>query len=405
MTSFRCIFCNSTQHNYRNCPIVAKKQSKKQFSSKQDYVGQSPNVFVGQYGYPKVNVGLLNVEEYNEHDDIKTWSVKGYAVDKIVDLRSSLVNAHKGLSISSPREKSDRYLDLLQEVSLAKKPVDVEIGLTKKPVFATRYNTHAAPHGPNVGLQKAQLQHNPSLNHRLEKASQDTDLKSSEALTSLFKKGVDEHALTKAFSVGTLGLARNRKLVPTRWSITAVDDTLSKELLKQVRQYPQGDYELHIGGHLGNYYLILFFSDSWQYELFEQYVINGEAKFIEQDYESIYDRKNYAQETAGGYYATRLPVLEHLHNKRRQASVLVIRIITKEYSAPLGVWVVREAVRKTLNNKPLRFSSKNELLVYAKNCSQERFSYDIQEVLRRSKLLDSINSQVKLQTFFKKSSE
>ena len=67
----RCIFCNSKYHTYRNCPVTYQKSAQKtvEASAKQDYTGQTPNVFVGHYGYPSVNVGLLNTEEYQDHDD------------------------------------------------------------------------------------------------------------------------------------------------------------------------------------------------------------------------------------------------------------------------------------------------------------------------------------------------
>ncbi|HLC66026.1 MAG TPA: hypothetical protein VJK52_00115, partial [Candidatus Nanoarchaeia archaeon] len=30
--------------------------------AKQEFAGKTPNLFVGRYGYPNVNIGLLNVE-------------------------------------------------------------------------------------------------------------------------------------------------------------------------------------------------------------------------------------------------------------------------------------------------------------------------------------------------------
>ncbi|MFB6077089.1 MAG: hypothetical protein ABEK12_03090, partial [Candidatus Nanohaloarchaea archaeon] len=53
----------------------------------------------------------------------------------------------------------------------------------------------------------------------------------------------------------------------------------------------------------------------------------------------------YVDETAGGYYAARLGPLEYLDDIGRQAKVLIIREVTDDYWAPLGVWVVRETVR------------------------------------------------------------
>jgi hypothetical protein len=79
------------------------------------------------------------------------------------------------------------------------------------------------------------------------------------------------------------------------------------------------------------------------------------------DYENFYGRKSYATNTFGGYYATRLPILEFLERRKRQASVLAIRLETPSYWAALGVWVVRESVRKALSKKILDFRSIEEL--------------------------------------------
>ena len=244
----RCIFCNSKYHTYRNCPITYRKAAQKtvEANAKKDYTGQAPNVFVGHYGYPSVNVGLLNTEHYEDHDDPLRWSQEGYTIPKIIQLRTSLINARHGMNVKSPSLApptgfSQRFLDIAQEVGRARTAVDVDISLQKKPSFRTSFHQYAAPHGPNVGVKRVALQENPKMNHRVEKAASDTDLKATEAITSLYGKGIDEHTLTRAFSVGNFGLGRNRKLVPTRWSITAVDDTLGKHLINEVKNFPESD--------------------------------------------------------------------------------------------------------------------------------------------------------------------
>ncbi|MBR9702785.1 hypothetical protein GOV10_02000, partial [Candidatus Woesearchaeota archaeon] len=361
------------------------------------------------YGYPNVNVGILNVEEYKDHDDPLKWSREGFEIPKIVDLRSSLINARYSLSVKSPGMAppsgfSSRFLDITKEISISQKPADVELSLVKKPTFKLNFGGRAAPHGPNVSVKTAKLGGNTKVNWRLEKAASDTELKAAEAVTSLFRKGVDEHALTRAFSMGNFGLGRRRVLVPTRWSITAVDDTAGKAMITEVKRFQEGDCVAYFGGHLGNYYLIILFDDVWQYELYEQFVPQERRKassqiVAEHDYESYTGRKDYAHETAGGYYATRLGILEKLHEMKRQASVLVIRIITEEYLAPLGVWVVREAVRKALATRPLRFGDRKLMLEYAKKMMQQLFAYDIDALLHKSEVVKNLTSQQKLKKF------
>ncbi|HDD05009.1 MAG TPA: hypothetical protein ENF51_00775, partial [Candidatus Aenigmarchaeota archaeon] len=108
-------------------------------------------------------------------------------------------------------------------------------------------------------------------------------------------------------------------------------------------------------GHYGNYFTVLLLPNKWSFELFElwrpeSFWWRGKEVKVNRDFEGFYGRKNYAENTGGGYYAARLPVVEYLYEKRRQASVIVVRHITPDYYLPLGVWVVREGVRKALRN-------------------------------------------------------
>jgi hypothetical protein len=206
-------------------------------------------------------------------------------------------------------------------------------------------------------------------------------------------------------SVGNTGLKKNRILVPTRWSITAVDDTVGKDLIKEVKDYSVGDYQLHFGGEWGNYYLVLFFPEVWSYELFEMYLghkVNEWSKagnFYSTDYENYKGRKNYAEECAGGYYAARLPVLEKMKSNKRQQSALVLRFISSEYDVPLGVWVCREATRKSLAEKPISFATQELMFKYATELIKRKFSFDLSLLLKESKLLKEKNQQRKLNEF------
>jgi len=387
------------------CPILAKIQSQKKVNikAKQDFFGAAPNIFVGRYGYPNINVGVLSNEDVTEeHDNPLLWSAKDYSISQVVDFRTSLINSNFKTSIKSFK---DKLLGMSQEVSMSQKPVDVEIHLSKKPEFKLSFTQEVTPHGPSVKVEKARITENPKIPIHVNKAVSDTDLKANEAVNGLFKKGYDEHYLTKLLSVGNLGIGKNRKLVPTRWSITAVDDTIAKNLIKEVKQYNETDYAAFFGGFMGNYYLALFFPEPWSYELFEMYMpksLWNVDKRVEAmtDYEPYTGRKTYANNCAGGYYAARLPVLEKLKSMKRQSSVLLLRFITEEYWAPLGVWVVRQSVRKTLSSKPLEFGSKELMLKYAEKLVKKKYNYDISKILKQSVMLNTIKTQSKLKDFF-----
>jgi len=117
------------------------------------------------------------------------------------------------------------------------------------------------------------------------------------------------------------------------------------------------------------------------------------------DYEGYGGRKIYASNTVGGYYAARLSALEYLKKIKKQASVLLLRFITGEYYAPLGVWVVREAVRKTLTEKALNFASKELMLKYTQALVKKKFGINVDYILNKSIMLNQIKTQKKLVDF------
>ncbi|MBN2367968.1 hypothetical protein JXC34_03040 [Candidatus Woesearchaeota archaeon] len=403
---FYCPYCGGSRlQHLRNCPKVYSVIRQNQFNetAKKEYFGESPNVFVGRFGYPKVNVGFFSNENIpKDADKPRQWAADNYDIPRIVDLRSSLINSRFKANVKSFDEK---FLDITKEVAMAKKPVDVEVHLDKTPKFNIKLDRDITPYGPSVNLEKAEITENPKVPVHVEKVVDDTDLKAVNAVDYLYKKGYDEHFLTKLLSAGTLGIGKNRKLVPTRWSITATDDTLGKKLINEIKEFNEYDYVAHFGGYLGNYYLLLFFPEIWSYELFETYVGNpnkprpGEVETAT-DYESYAGRKDYASNTVGGYYAARLGILEYLKNKKRQSSVLALRFITNEYYMALGVWVVREATRAALKSRPIAFSSKELMLKYAKAFAKKRFSFDADSLLEKSLMLKNMKEQGKLNSYF-----
>ncbi|MBW3014750.1 hypothetical protein KY335_05950, partial [Candidatus Woesearchaeota archaeon] len=336
------------------------------------------------------------------YDAPQFWSSEGYKIPQIIDFRSQLINSRFK---SLVKNANNKFLELTQEVALANKPVDVEFKLEKKPFYRVNLQSHVAPMGPSASLKQAMLTENPHIPRKVDKVVSDTELLSANGLVQLYEKGIDENYLTQILSVGQLGLAVNRKLVPTRWSITATDDTIGKHLIENVKQFSkQTEFQCYFGGYIGNYYLILFFPEAWSYELFETYAEvsvwnpTGKIQFMT-DNEWYSGRKEYAHDTAGGYYAARLGILEKLNSLKRQGSVLALRFITKEYAVPLGVWVVREATRRALESKPIHFASKELMLHYARLKIKKEFNFNLDLLLKESKLLKEIKEQKKLFDF------
>ncbi len=356
----------------------------KPLTGQQEFTGTAPAPFVGRFGYPYVNVGILAPQQHDdnawEYDAPRHWAQKNMGIADVAAFRASLVNSRFTSNVKQP----DKLVEIAQDVAMAAKPVDIEVALEKKPNLNIQMDRWVAPMGPQAKLKHLQLASNPRIPTKVQKFFDDTDALASEAVTTLYEHSFDENALSRMLSVGVFG--KQRKLVPTRWSITATDDILANNFLEKVREQPIGDYEAHFGSYLGNYYLVLFFPEQWSYELFEMYVQPGLLEYST-DYEEFGGRKNYAENCAGGYYTVRMSLAEHLTSKKRQNSALVLRFITDEYVLPLGVWVTREATRKALANKSISFASKELMLTYAKQLARRKFGIDIMPLLQKSRLL------------------
>ncbi len=366
----------------------------KNIKFKKEHAGQELNIFVGRYGYPRVNVGFIGNENVDKvFDAPKTWAKKDFQIPLITGMRSSLINSRFKTQIKTHNTK---LLEKAREVSLSSTPVDVEIKLEKDPKRTIHLHKFSYPTGPAAELKNVTITSNPKVSQKVDYIVSDTDLKAAPALVNLYRKGFNEHYLTKIFSVGNLGIKADRKLVPTRWSITATDDTIGKQLIKDVSKHPSCDFFCTFGGYLGNFYITLFFPGPFSYELFE---IEADSGFYETDYESSFGRKGYATNCVGGYYANRLAILEKMKTMKRVGSVLSIRFITDIYYQPLGVWVVREASRKGLGERPLTFADKELMLKYALGVAKKYFNYDLREIFSKSKLLNSVTFQKRLGDF------
>lgn len=311
-------------------------------------------------------------------DDPSSWM--NMSIPDVVGLRSSLVRTMHKAPVSL--QSSDRITDLSRELAVAARPVDTEVRLTKIPSFdATKASEFNAPHGPTATVERASLAENVRVERRMEAVTGDTDLRANAALVDLYNNGTSPYQLERVLSAGMVGLGKGRKLVPTRWSITATDDTLGESIRQEIRDNPTIDKPLVFqGGAFGNRFLVLLLPRVWGFDFSEVWMGGsfwmGAAqpegpetpgaegarttgvyglRVAKNDFEDHGGRTNYASNTTGGYYAARLPILEYLRDQRKQATAIVLREITDEYTTPLGVWVVREACRDAMQKPPLPF--------------------------------------------------
>jgi hypothetical protein len=369
-----------------------------------------PSVFVGSgLKYPLVNVGILSPVEREEnawiYDDAKYWAQNNFGINEVINLREGLLNSRFQSNVKDFR-LNKKFVNIAKEIAIASKPVEIELELKNRINLGRKSDRVVTPNGLRAELKKAMITSNVKVERKLDSVMND-EVKSNEGIEILYKNNFDEYALSKILSVGVLGLKKDKKFVPTRWSITAIDDIIGKNILERVRDYKIiEDYGLFFGQYLGNQYMIMFFPENFSYELFELYFPGSswnpsrELK-ASTDFENYAGRKNYASNTAGGYYATRLPILEYLDKIKRQASVLVVRIETPSYWAALGVWVVRESVRKAMNNAFWKFATKEELINSAKSIGKIKYNFDYSKIFNKSRVLNELKEQKRLIDWFK----
>ncbi|OYR55716.1 DNA repair protein NreA [Halorubrum halodurans] len=336
----------------------------------------SPSIFVGRSDYPNVSTGLLSpVGREERADSFRTsgaWYDEGVSIADVFERRTSLLNANRGVDVTdagasgvgtggsggdaaSVHDAWDGWLGVQREVAIADRPVDVEIGLDGTPDldFEVGLADVKTPTGPRAAAREAALGENPHVPRPVKKTLEDDDWRAEGAMTYLYRRGFDVYEINTILSAGALGRGRNRRLVPTRWSITAVDDTIGTFLRGSIRDEPSIDrIEVHRNEYLGNAFWVILVPGNWEYELVELKAPGSiwnpdpdAGVYLAAASEGREGRTGYVEETAGAYYAARLGVLEHLHERGRQAKVLVCRHVSDDYWGPVGVWQVREAVR------------------------------------------------------------
>jgi hypothetical protein len=367
----------------------------------EDIEGASPpSVFVGRIGYPNVYAGPLVPpvhEDTSLYDLPEFWF--GKSIDDIVGFRSMLIRG-KHLVHVRKFEEAGKIIEKTRELALAVNPVDVELLLKKKPRGFLLLDDEVQPFGPSAPIRDL-IVTNARWDHQIEKAYSDTDLKATNAVLEIYSKGVLVTKIQRAFSVGAFGVKKNRRLVPTRWSITAVDSIISKELMEKVKTFPEiSEYRVYESCYLDNIFQVLMLPNPWSYEAMEAWYPgtvwnpHGREIFLFSDWEDYDGRTTYA-EIGGCYYSARLAVCEQLVKERRQATAIVLREAHPSYIMPVGVWQVRENVRNAMRQKPFTFNTLDEALKWVAG----KFQIPLQRWIMKSELLKNALFQKKITDF------
>jgi hypothetical protein len=359
-----------------------------------------PGVFVGRMGYPKVNVGPLIPPLHGDTSYLdlpELWGDK--EIEDIVSFRFKLVRGKYRVNALEPN-RGGRILDLTRELTLCKSSAEVEASFVKKPAGRIALDDEIQPYGPSAPLLSMELG-TLKTDRDIEKAHYDTDLKAGEAALTLYEKGAFVTKIQRAFSVGCFGVEKNRRLVPTRWSITAVDDVISKSLVEEIKDYPTIDeYRVYESWRLDNRFIVIMAPIGWSYELVEAWYPNtvwnptGKKIVIYASHEGYHGRSKYA-EIGGCYYAARLAVGEALRKERKQACVIILREAHPGYIMPVGVWNVRENVRNAMRQAPLKFESLEEVFKYVST----RLEISRERWIAKSEILKRVLYQRRLEDY------
>ncbi len=360
------------------------------------YGSSPPDIFIGRAGYPNVYIGPLVPPTIGDTSIMgipEKWV--GKSIAEIVEFRSMLVRGMHRTNVSNA--DNGRVEEMIKELAISDKYELVRQEFSKRPDMRIRFDENTQPFGPSAILKRMELE-GGKVNRTLEKAYSDTDMTASNAMVELYSKGIEVSRIQKMISAGTIGVGKNRKLVPTRWGITAVDDTLGKNNLKSVKENEELEEVLvYQNDALDNRWLIMMFPGSWEYELVEAWypntTWNRESSNIQifSSYEPYKGRSKYA-EIGGCYYAARLASSELLLKMERQAKVAILREAHSGYIMPVGVWNVREHVRDALRKEPLRFENTRSAIEFI----AKKMDIPIKTWMENSAVLRQVTRQKRL---------
>ncbi|MCS7126336.1 MAG: hypothetical protein NZ929_05445 [Aigarchaeota archaeon] len=360
-----CPVCKGDYKNCRleRCPYLkdVRELLSKIVKTKTIYGSSPPSALVGSHGYPRVSLGPLVppfiddtslIEKHEEWLDIP--------LEKILSMRLSLVYGRTHVKVYEAKSP-DRLIQNIQEVAMACKPVNLEMILHKEPKINPNFSVRTTPSGPIANLEKISIAENPVTFKVVEDVVDDVDLKAGEAILKLYSSGVPDYNIVRLLSVGLLGTKAWRKIVPTEWSITAVDDVLGRRFREHVKknewvtEYAVYSYKAHY-----NKVAILMMPGPWGFEVIEAWRKFNQIK-VYTDSELPRESDRYPENVGGAYHAIRFPILEKLYRDRKQALVFVVAEVDEGW-IPLGVWRFREICRRALRYAPRKFSTLNEAL-------------------------------------------
>jgi DNA repair protein NreA len=360
-----------------------KNMTMKQFFSR-------PFNLVCEHNYPNLYIGPGLYDNFELAKDSKPTNWIKSQVKKIEEDRSKEIFSFKSCNKLDAFSPKHDLLDI-QLITQTEDTAELELELARRKHYVKDDITGISNYSYN--LNKLKIISNIKVPNSIDRVVSDIDLKATDGIINLYNKLDDVYKIEQLLSVGLLGVRKNRVLVPTRWAITSVDDTLGRGVIDRIKLNATIDkYELYHFEFYKNKFYILLLPMNWGYEQIES---SGSATWI--DFEINEPRKEYAYSVAGGYYAARLEIANSLDRRHRQARVVIFRDIDPSYKSK-GVWVVREAVKEAMTQEPIVFEALDDML---KHIDQNlKIKNSIKFWTDKSNLLKDIKYQRRLSDFF-----
>lgn len=387
------------------CPIFAQNDIQREIRSKikipkdGNLNTHTNGVFIGSQNFPDLSVGFLGSFKENPTPSSKLYKLN---MTDVIKERVHNLRNFKPMNIKKV-DMENRFIHELQDISMAKNNIENDVK-SNKIVNKSSFSIIEAPYGPKAQIEKLKIEENPKIPTKMYKIIEDKDQLSKNAVGYLYKNGFEKDYIENVFSAGTTGLKKNRSLVPTRWSITATDDIISKFHIDKLRDNKQDNpYLGFYSEQYGNHFFVLMIPTSYKFEIAEivqpgSVYNNSDKSFVMSDFEDFEGRKKYANNVTGGYYAARLPITEYQIKNRIQMSTLVLRVITKDYTTPLGVWIIREGVKKAMNNK-FEFDTEERLVKFMSTLMKFKVGENINEYVKGSNIFSNKLRQSSLREF------
>jgi len=389
-----CAYCKGAKKlcGAKVCPILLKfdylKKDIKRIHSRELVTISPPDFLVGEWGYPSVNFGPLSSQYESFRSLFDILNADQFDLIDILKMRLNYLYSFRKVNVKRAYRLS-RNEEVLRDLAISIKPVETEIKLKKDPSPRVFLDPDIPPVGLRAPLDKIEEVGNSYAPRKVENAVEE-DEKASILLAELYEYGISNYHLIRLLSTGLLGRKHRRRIVPTRWAITATDVILGDFFLGKIKEKGKeiADASVFHHEHLGNiYYILLIPNDWWGMEMFEIWMpmsvwVRRPGKPVLIQIYELYNGK--ANKMDGGYYAIRFSILEWLKKNYKKALAIAVRIIKPEYFAGVGNWQIREGVRRALSKEPVFKGEFEDALRYLRRIVLKETGIDI---VQKSKLL------------------